>query len=271
MVPQAQRGRCPETSGQPRVLVLGSNVEAMRVEAGMKALGLARPVRLGPGGARSQPAPPAGFLLGTPGGSDRLAAWLAEQRIAAVVDATHPFALRLMAGAARACSAAAVPRFRVERPRWRAWPGERLETADSVEEGLRRLHGRARLVFATPGRRDLPLLDAARPIRFVLRGLGAAPPTRYGNLLWVHGRPSREEAVEEAFLGAFAIDALLLRETGGGVAAGKRGAARRLGLPVVVIRRPPAPPGPRGSPRACLAWLRVVLGDPDGGSQTSSA
>ncbi|MDX6749601.1 precorrin-6A/cobalt-precorrin-6A reductase [Geminicoccaceae bacterium 1502E] len=250
----------------PRVLVLGGTPEAATVTAGLRARRLAQPVGSLPS-PEPAPAPPPGTLLvGDEGGTQRLARYLALHRIAALVDATHPFAMRLAAGAAAACRLAGVPRFKVERAPWPPLAGAPPLEVDSVEEGVRLLPSSARRVLAAVGRRDLACLAGAAPVRFVIRTPDRPPPLP-GNVLWLWGQPSCDAAVEAAFLGTLGIDALLLRETGGGEGFGKLLAARLLARPVVMIRRPTPPSGPRGTPAECLAWLGRLLEDRDGHEQ----
>ena len=52
------------------------------------------------------------------GGADGLAAWLRDQHVAALVDATHPFAARIAANAAAACARTGTPRLKLLRPAW---------------------------------------------------------------------------------------------------------------------------------------------------------
>ena len=58
-----------------------------------------------------------------PGGPDGLADWLRDERIGALVDATHPFAGVITASAVLGASAlAGVPLLVLRRPGWQAGP-----------------------------------------------------------------------------------------------------------------------------------------------------
>ena len=66
-------------------------------------------------------------------------------------------------------------------------------------------------------------------------------------------------AGEVALLREHAVDAVVTKNSGGSATAAKLTAARMLGVPVVMVRRPPQPPGPRVTTAAdAEAWLASV-------------
>ncbi|MGH2499691.1 MAG: precorrin-6A/cobalt-precorrin-6A reductase, partial [Solirubrobacteraceae bacterium] len=92
--------------------MLGGTAEARELAAALDARGVAVITSLA--GRVANPRLPRGDVrVGGFGGPDALAGWLVEHEIAAVVDATHPFAARISASAARACPAAGVPMLRL--------------------------------------------------------------------------------------------------------------------------------------------------------------
>ena len=79
-------------------------------------------------------------------------------------------------------------------------------------------------------------------------------PLRQGQ--WLAGRGPFSVEDELALLRAHAIDVLVTKASGGAATYAKLAAARQLGLPVVMVRRPPPPAGPVvDSVEAALAWL----------------
>lgn len=65
------------------------------------------------------PALPVGPVrIGGFGGVDGLRRWLVDERIDAVVDATHPFAATMTAHAAQVCAELALPHIVLARPPW---------------------------------------------------------------------------------------------------------------------------------------------------------
>ena len=155
-----------------------------------------------------------------------------------MVDASHPFALQMSRQAREAAAHVGCRYLRLERPAWRPGPGDRWHPAADLPaaiEALRQLG--AKRVFAALGARAVPrLVDAG--MRFVVRGI--EPPAELpDSVVWTSGRGPFTLATERRLLEAHGIDAVLCRNSGGTGAAAKLAAARELGLPVVLIERPP--------------------------------
>lgn len=76
------------------------------------------------------PALPIGPVrIGGFGGVEGLRGWLREERIDAVVDATHPFALTITAHAAQVCGELGLPYLVLARPPWDPGTASRYRTS----------------------------------------------------------------------------------------------------------------------------------------------
>jgi precorrin-6A/cobalt-precorrin-6A reductase len=223
----------------PHVLILGGTEEGYALALALAGRTDLR-VTSSLAGATATPRLPAGaHRVGGFGGVAGLRDWLEAEDVALLVDASHPFALRVSGQAEEAASAAGSAYLRLERPAWREAPGDQWHRVDDLEAGLRELAGLgATHVFAALGARAVPAL-AASPIRFVVRGI-EPPPLLPPNVTWLAGRGPFAVEGERALLNDHRIDALLCRDSGGEGARAKLVAARDLGLPVVLIARPRA-------------------------------
>jgi precorrin-6A/cobalt-precorrin-6A reductase len=172
------------------------------------------------------------------GGPTGLAVWLRERAVAAVVDATHPFAARISANAVAACADVGVPLLRLQRPGWSPVPGDVWHRVASAEEAARELPGLGRRVFLTTGRMETAPYAHLDELWFLLRSV--EPPTgplpRACEVLSARGPFTVEDEV--ALLRARRIDTIVSKDSGGPLTAAKLVAARELGLPVVLIDRP---------------------------------
>lgn len=246
-------------SAPRRVLILGGTGEAAALARALAGNGWADPILSLAGLTEAAPVEGVVMRSGGFGGTEGLAAYICATRVAAVVDATHPFAARISENAARACAAAAVPRFRVQRAAWELRPGDRWHAVGSLAEGLAWLEPRARRVFATLGRRALPELARAEGFTFVVRGI-ARPEAVPANVVWISARPPFPVEAEVALLKRHQVEALFVQASGGEVTYAKIAAARELGLPVAMLTRPQPPEGAAGSVPEALSWLGRVLG-----------
>ena len=188
------------------------------------------------------PALPAGEVrIGGFGGADGLAAWLRDHDVAAVVDATHPFASTMTAHAVDACAAAGVPLVVLRRPGWPPEPG--WVWVDSLAEPPRPCCRRwAKRVFLTTGRTSLAAF-AELDLEFLVRCVDppSGPMPRRARVLLDRG-PFTVDG-ERALMREHGIDVLVTKDSGGPLTSAKLAAARAEGVPVLVVRRPPLPAG----------------------------
>jgi len=238
-----------------RVLVLGGTTEGRALASACAATpGLDMISSLA--GRTSAPLLPAGEVrIGGFGGVDGLAGFLRERRIDAVVDATHPFAATMTGHAVAASVRAGVPLLVLRRPGWTPQPGDvwhRVADLGGAATLLPALGGR---VFLTTGRQSIAAFAAVDTCWFLARSVEAPAPPLPKRLDVLLDRGPFSLDGERALLAAHRIDVLVTKDSGGSTA--KLDAARERGLPVVLVDRPPLPPGADVVPTvaAALAWL----------------
>lgn len=179
-----------------------------------------------------------------------MAAWLTQHRVAAVIDATHPFAAVISANAAVAAAAAGLPLVALRRPGWQPVPGDRWHHADGLDAAAALLPGLGRRVFLTTGRLGLAAFAGLDGLDFLVRSVEPPEPPRPRRTRLLLDRGPYTVEGEKELLRTYAADVLVTKDSGGPATAAKLTAARELGLPVVVVRRPPTPPGVRAVPDA---------------------
>jgi precorrin-6A/cobalt-precorrin-6A reductase len=91
---------------------------------------------------------------------------------------------------------------------------------------------------------------------FLIRSVETPDPPLPPRLQVVTARGPFEVADETALMRRHAVDVLVTRDSGGTLTSAKLTAARRLGLPVVMVDRPPAPDAPTvATAGEAITWL----------------
>jgi precorrin-6A/cobalt-precorrin-6A reductase len=244
------------------VLILGGTAEARELAASLAARPGVR-VTTSLAGRVSRPGALDGDVrIGGFGGAEGLAEWLRAHHVDAVADATHPFAAGITANAARAAAAVGVPAVVLRRPGWEPGPGDRWHSVASLAEAADLLPSLGRRVFLTTGRLGLAAFARVPELYFLVRSVEAPEPPmpRHTEVLLARGPFSVED--ETALLREHRIDVLVTKDSGGASTSAKLTAARALGLPVVVVRRPPLPEGVTPASDVAETLTRLGLTSP---------
>lgn len=242
------------------VLVLGGTAEARELAAALHGEPATRVVST-LAGRVVKPRLPAGEVrIGGFGGPDGLAAYLRDERIAVVVDATHPFAEQMSASAQIACQRTHVPLLRVERPPFEQTAHDDWRRVATLDEAARLIPATGRRVFLTTGRQGLAAFAGVGGAFFLVRCVDRPqPPLPRDHELLLDRGPFTIEG-ELALIDRHRLDVLVTKDSGGAHTQAKLAAARRRKLPVIVVARPPRAGG-RAVPAVAtageaLAWLR---------------
>ena len=232
------------------ILILGGTGEARRLAARLPG-----EVISSLAGRVTDPRLPEGEVrIGGFGGVDGLVEWLRANGITAVVDATHPFAATMTAHAVEATARAGLPLLVLRRPGWTPEPGDDWRWVDSLEEAATDLPGER--VFLTTGRQDIAVFAGCGQF-FLARSVEPPEPPMPQRIHVLLDRGPFTVDGEVALMREHVIDLLVTKDSGGEQTAAKLVAARRLGVPVVVVRRPPAPAAPTvESVDAAVEWVR---------------
>jgi precorrin-6A/cobalt-precorrin-6A reductase len=247
--------------GMSRVLILGGTTEARSMAARL-AKRADLEVVLSLAGRTMSPAPlPVPIRRGGFGGAAGLAHYLIEQRIGAMVDATHPYAEIMSANADAAARTSGIAFVALRRPPWLPVRGDRWDEAADVGEAVRELGDRPRRVFVALGRNGLAPFANAPQHFYLIRSVDPVdPPLPLPHAAYVRARGPFSEADDRALLLEHAIDIVIAKNSGGTASYGKIAAARALGIRVIMLRRPPATESPAvETVDEAIAWLDHTL------------
>lgn len=244
-----------------KVLILGGTAEAAELaRRAVDTFGAqAQIITSLAGRTRARADLPGQVRVGGFGGAEGLIDYLEREAIDLVIDATHPFAAAISAHAADACARTGVPRLALVRPPWRLEPGAAWREVDDMRAAASALVG-AKRVFLTTGRGGLEAFAAVPDAWFLVRLMEAPEkPLPLPDHHVIVQRPPFTIDSEKTLMREHHIDTLVAKNSGG-ITEAKIAAARALGVRVVLIRRPPSPPGDAvETVDAALAWLKMQL------------
>lgn len=242
------------------MLILGGTGEATALAEGLaRRPGVAATLSLA-GRTAAPRAAPVRTRVGGFGGAEGLARHFAEAGTDLVVDATHPFAAAISRNAAAACAGAGVPLLAIRRPAWTREEGDRWTEVDDLDAAARALGATPRRVLLTVGRQGLAAFRAAPQHAYLARTIEPAGD-RLPGARTLSARGPFDAAGETALLRAERIDVVVTKNAGGAATYPKLAAARALGLPVVMVRRPEKPAVEAvADAGAALAWIEAHAG-----------
>lgn len=214
----------------------------------------------------SQPkAQPIPVRVGGFGGIPGLVRYLHEHAVTHLVDATHPFAVQMSRHAEAAAQQAGIPLLALTRPGWQAGPGDRWQSVPDIDRAVAALAGTPKRVLLAVGRLHCAEFAAQPQHHYVLRLVDAPaePPPLPQHTVLVSRGPF-DVSGDLALMRQHRVDIVVAKNAGGSGAEAKLHAARALGLPVVMVERPPgAHRGEVSSVSEVLQWLDHVESGPD--------
>jgi precorrin-6A/cobalt-precorrin-6A reductase len=220
-----------------RILILGGTHEAFQLAEQLAAQGVDFISSLA--GRTREPRLPKGRVrTGGFGGAEGLARYLRAERITHLVNATHPFAAQISANAVAAAGAAGIPLLRLLRPAWTARPDDRWVAARDAAEAAELCRREGGRIFLTLGSGELDAFIEIHNAHFLVRMVDAPErlPLRDYRVITARGPFSLRD--ELRLLAEHHIGLIVAKNSGGEATFAKIEAARRMGLPVVMIERP---------------------------------
>lgn len=222
------------------LLVLAGTSEARHIAAGLAAARVPAVASLA-GVTRRPEKLPLDTRVGGFGGADGFRTYLAAARITAVLDATHPFAERITNRTATICAQMEIPYAQVLRPAWTPKPDDLWTPIASPAEAYAHLPKGAQVFIAT-GRQSLEAYGSLSGRRVFVRIVD--PPTAglpFENGEFIIARPPFPIEREVELFRSLGVTHLIAKNAGGRGGRSKLEAAKVLGLPVLLIERPPMP------------------------------
>jgi precorrin-6A/cobalt-precorrin-6A reductase len=228
-----------------RILILAGTSEARRLAERLAGRPVCH-VTVSYAGRTARPAPVPGLIrTGGFGGSRGLAAFVRDDAIDVLIDATHPYAAGMAANAAQAAEVTGVRFLALRRPPWVWLPGDRWTDAADTLEAIRLFGNESRRIFLAMGRKELAPFQQAPQHSYLVRSVEPVdPPLALPHVEYVTARGPFNEEDERTLLATRKIEVIVAKNSGGDATYAKIAAARALRIEVVLLRRPVLPAAP---------------------------
>ena len=245
-----------------RALILGGIADASLLAAEIARAGLDAVYSYG-GRTRAPADQPLPTRVGGFGGVSGLAEFIRSEGITHVIDATHPFATEMSRNAIEACAKTSAPLIALERAPWAKVPGDNWIEVDDINAAVAALPQAPAHVFLAIGRQHIAPFATRLQHVYTLRFVDPpeAPLPFEADVIVSRGPFTLDGELE--MMRTRGISWIVARNSGGDGARAKIDAARRLGLPVIMITRPKLPERQRVESVAdVMQWLghRTCLG-----------
>lgn len=240
------------------VLLLAGTGEAKRIAWGLADSGIKVVASLA--GATRRPEPlPVPTRIGGFGGEEAFREYLIVEDVSAVLDATHPFAHRITDRTARICAEVGLQYAQVLRPEWEAQDGDNWTAIDHPQNVAEHVPDTAAVFLAT-GRQTLSEYRNLEGRRVLARMVD--PPTEpfpFDGGEFIIGRPPFSVESEMDLFTALNVTHLVVKNAGGQGGYAKLVAARRLGMPVLMLKRPLMPEATRLTRvQSAIDWVKAL-------------
>lgn len=239
------------------LLILGGTTEASRLAEALAAIGA--PATLSYAGRVARPKDqPVPIRIGGFGGASGLAAYIRENGVTHLIDATHPFAAEMSGNAVTGAAKAGVPVVALTRPPWRPIAGDNWERVADIDGAVAALAGEPQRVMLAIGRLHIEEFAAQPQHHYLLRLVDrppAEPPLPDHEIIVSRGPFTAMGDTQ--LLAAHKIEVVVAKNSGGAGAAAKLAAARAMKAKVIMIDRPAVPPREEvESVEAVFDWLK---------------
>ncbi|RUR55967.1 cobalt-precorrin-6A reductase [Vreelandella populi] len=243
------------------VLILGGTSEASALASAISECEIPAIFSYA-GRVKAPKAQPLPTRVGGFGGVAGLVAFIKQNQITHIVDATHPFASQMSRNVLAAARQTGVPAIALTRPAWASNACDNWQHVASIEEAVRALECPPQRVLLAIGRMHLAAFSSQPQHHYVLRLVDqpTTPPPLAHFTTTVDRGPFTLEG-DLALLKNQRIERIVCKNAGGEGAISKLEATRTLGLPVVMIERPTLPPRHEAhSVDEVLVWLKTSYG-----------
>jgi precorrin-6A/cobalt-precorrin-6A reductase len=226
-------------SAQDKVLILGGTGEAFALAQRLAEVPEITVVTSLAGRTRDPKMPTGEVRIGGFGGSEGLVAYMRENAVSLLINATHPFADKISENALAAHEASSVPLLRLLRAAWQKQPHDTWIAAANVARAAGICRWLGKRVLLSVGSQEIAAFANLPRAHFFVRMVD--PPEAPLPLVSAEAIVAKGPFAlldERRLLLENQIDLIVTKNSGGEATFAKIAAARELSIPVVMIDRP---------------------------------
>jgi precorrin-6A/cobalt-precorrin-6A reductase len=242
-----------------RILILGGTQEGFELAELLAEMDGVEITSSLAGRTRDPRTPKGAVRTGGFGGAEGLTHYLRQERITHLINATHPFADKISANALSAAQAMGIPLVRLLRQAWAAQRDDRWVAARHAAEAAELCRREGGRIFLTLGSGEIEAFAHVHNAHFLVRTINPPDelPLRDYRMIAARGPFSLQD--ELRLLTEHHIGLVVAKNSGGDATYAKIEAARRMGLPVIMIERPAIATDPQSPVVArvgdVIAWV----------------
>ena len=238
------------------LLLLAGTGDARRIAAGLAGIDAVASLA---GATRDPEKLPIPTRSGGFGGEAAFQTYLSDAGITAVLDATHPYASRITSRTAKVCARLNIPFLQFLRPGWTREPGDNWTEIACEEDAAEHIPLGA-TVFLGTGRQSLERFANLAGRHVICRQIDPPNgPFPFEGGEFLIGRPPFSVEDEMALFTKRNVDWLIVKNAGGAASRTKLTAVRLLGMPVLMLARPPQGDWPTvDSIDSALNWVKAL-------------
>ncbi|WP_428243035.1 precorrin-6A/cobalt-precorrin-6A reductase [Gynuella sp.] len=230
-----------------RLLILGGTADARRLAMKLSARGIQLIYSVA--GLVRKPDIDCDIISGGFRQLGGLSTVIRTRTIRAVLDATHPYAERMSRQALLSARECGIPCWRLQRPAWQPQPGDHWQQYADWS-GLLPALANKHSVFLSAGQLPPESHETLAHYRQygqqqLLRTAATPAMPLPEGMQWLKAIGPFALTEERQLLIQHQIDAIVSKNSGGDATVAKLTAARQLGIPVLMLKRPGLPPADR--------------------------
>jgi len=170
-----------------------------------------------------------------------LISYIKENNIKAILDATHPYALKMSTAAVESAKQCGIPVWRFHRPAWQPSDNDRWFFFEEWSDLMLALKEYQKILM-TAGQVSQQIMDDIRPEQKVILRTAVKPKiTLPANVNWIKAIGPFSIEDELKLMTKHDVDVVVSKNSGGDSTSAKLEAAREMGIPVYVLTRPSLP------------------------------